>query len=601
MTGRAHLQGALVALAAGLASLACMGYAFHTGPNVMEFLPFVRAAADPTLYPGDVFVSTRDFFPSLFPRLMSLVPPASLESAHFVIYLLLRWVFLFLVWELGLELFGSRVSAALGTLAMAFSPQAALMSFLGEDPVMKTSLYQTSAAVPFGAAVFLFYLKGFYPAAFLSLGAMYFLNGLAGNYVAFALLVDTVLREDRKKILLWGWAVFLPAALLWLMLLPKGGLLPPPGNEFIPALKMWYPGHYFPGLWSAEKWTKAFFIASVLLGIWHCRARESRHGHVLYRFLLAVIALWCAGFVVGTLLPVRQLVALQLFRADTVFLLFALLLAGDAAAGMLRDDNLLSFSAAGLLLLAVFDIGSPAALPFAAVLLGVYALRAHMGRTAVFAAFAVPAVFLMLVWRQGAFSVRAAMFLLFAGLYAFGLYRKNVTGLSLPVRAGALALLAVLPFLPAAVGRAQSRSLEFLHPWEADLLSAEKWASDNTPKDALFLVPPETMGFRAFSCRPSFVEWLDGGAMHWVPGYSRVWLERLNALWAVSIPGEGGVPAPMSGQERVDAYYAITPTGFRHLSDMYGISYVLTRADVSLPFKAVFVSPSWSIYSLKRP
>jgi len=193
------------------------------------------------------------------------------------------------------------------------------------------------------------------------------------------------------------------------------------------------------------------------------------------------------------------------------------------------------------------------------------------------------------------------MFLLFAGLYAFGLYRKNVTGLSLPVRAGALALLAVLPFLPAAVGRAQSRSLEFLHPWEADLLSAEKWASDNTPKDALFLVPPETMGFRAFSCRPSFVEWLDGGAMHWVPGYSRVWLERLNALWAVSIPGEGGVPAPMSGQERVDAYYAITPTGFRHLSDMYGISYVLTRADVSLPFKAVFVSPSWSIYSLKRP
>jgi len=419
--------------------------------------------------------------------------------------------------------------------------------------------------------------------------------------IAFALLADTILSPERKSIFLKGWAVFIPVALLWFVFLPKGSPLPPPGGEFIPALKMWYPGHYFPGLWSAEKWTRALFVSAVLFGVWRYRAGKSRHGGVLERFLFAVIALWCAAFIAGTFLPLRQLVVLQLFRADTVFLLFALLLTGDAAASMLREDTLLSFSSAGLLLCAVFDIGGPSALPFAAILLGIHALRAHLGRAADFAAFAVPAVFTALVLRQNAFSVRTAVFLFFAALYLIGLYRNSIPRLSLAGKAAALAVFAVMPFLPAALGRAQSRSLEFLHPWEADLLSAEKWASANTPKNALFLVPPETMGFRAFSCRASFVEWLDGGAMHWVPGYSRLWVERLNTLWAASVPGEGGVPAPMSGQERVDAYYAITPEGFRRLSDAYGISYVLTRAEVQLPFKAVFVSPSWTLYSLSRP
>lgn len=599
MSGRVHAQGAVFALAAGLASLCCLGYSFRTAPNVLEFLPFIRAAADPSLYGGDPFVATRAFFPSLFPGLMALFPYSSLETAHFLLYLLLRWVFLFLVWELGLELFKSRASAALGTLLLAFSPQAALMSFLGEDPVMKTSLYQTSAAMPFALAAFLCYFKGLYPAAFLSLGAMYFLNGLAANYTACALLADTVLRKERSVVLLKGWAVFAPVALLWFIMLPKGNMLPPPGDEFIPALKMWYSGHYFPFLWKAEKWTRALFVVALFGGVLYAGGRNSRHGGILGRFMLSVAVLWGVGFVVGAWFPIRQLVVLQFFRADTVFLLFALLCAGDAAVRFLREGSLTSCAAGGLLLAAAVDIGTPPLLPFAALLLLAHHLRSQSGRIACIVGWAVPAAFLLVVFKQQAFTLRTAVFLLFSGIYLYGLHTEKKLNISFRLRAAALCSLALLPFLPAAYGRMAMRSLEFRRPWEADLQAAAAWAEANTAKDSLFLVPPETMGFRALSGRPSFVEWLDGGAMHWVPGYSRLWLDRLDILWAVSAPGLAGDAPPMDGQARVDAYYAIAPHGFEALSSKYGIRYVLTRSDVQLPFTPAFAARSWTVYQLE--
>jgi hypothetical protein len=63
-------------------------------------------------------------------------------------------------------------------------------------------------------------------------------------------------------------------------------------------------------------------------------------------------------------------------------------------------------------------------------------------------------------------------------------------------------------------------------PWR----QVQDWVRLNTPKDAIFLTPPQETGFRVFSERTVVGEWKDGTQQYFDEGFASDWGERMAAL-----------------------------------------------------------------------
>jgi len=178
-------------------------------------------------------------------------------------------------------------------------------------------------------------------------------------------------------------------------------------------------------------------------------------------------------------------------------------------------------------------------------------------------------------------------------LFSLGaLSGKNFKSAISPGRAAALALAAVLiPFLPLINYRVAERAWGNYGGEKASWLELQRWARENTPVQAVFLVPPDTYGFRVFSLRSPVTEWLDGGAMHWAPGFEKDWAQRIADLRAESPRPEG---ADLG-------YSAINEAGFIRLGRKNGASYAVRRSGAALAFKTLYSNPDFTLYALPRP
>lgn len=146
----------------------------------------------------------------------------------------------------------------------------------------------------------------------------------------------------------------------------------------------------------------------------------------------------------------------------------------------------------------------------------------------------------------------------------------------------------LIPYLPLINYRLASRAWSNYGEETASWIALQKWARDNTPVPAVFLVPPDTYGFRVFSLRSPVTEWLDGGAMHWAPGFEKDWEQRLADLRAAS-------PAPAGPDQ---GYSRIPRSGFLTLGCKYGAAYVVRRSDAPLAFKPLYSNRDFTLYAL---
>jgi hypothetical protein len=570
------------------ASLLLFGYDYGVDPNLAQVLPFVNKLMHPALYPGDPFIASFSSFPSLYPHAAALLGRlAPLGPAHFAAYLTARFLFLLVVFALAETLTASRRTAFFAMFLAAVSVQTTLLTPLGEDPLLKTAFFQSTLAGLAGAFALLLFLRKKYLPAFTALGAMLFANGLLAIFLA-VLFAAALPGAPDASAMRRGWAALGAIALAWLawllLLLPNhfGG----PGPEYAAILKLWYPGHYFPTAWSADKWLRIACFVPLNLFFIYSGTELSAEKRTMRAFLYAFGAMWAAAALFGTVLPLPRLVTLQLFRSDAFFCLLGIIFAADFLRWLYSGVEAGGWALGALLALAFMD-PSTAVYPLFALALA--AARRNGPAWAFRAAAAAGALFCGWHLFQAAgppdkkYIVLLTMFTLAA--LAGREYKTTVSP-----RAGALLALAavIIPYLPLINYRVSSRSLSNYGADSRDWVEMQRWAAANTPENAKFFVPPDTYGFRVFSLRSPVVEWLDCSAMHWAPGFEKGWEARLADLRAAS-PNPG---APDLG------YSEIPPGGFAALGRKYGAAYVVRRASAPFPFKSLHANPSFTLYNL---
>lgn len=179
----------LFLLAVTLASLLLIGYHFGTFDQFAH-IPFLKKYADPTLYPDDAFIELRlesySYFWLLFvPALRAGV----LEPVMLVVHVAATYATYWLLWKLSRLLFHSPPAALLSTLAFVM-PHVGFAGF----PVFEFSLLNRTFALPFALLAVYLYLRGRPVSAFLLAGLLFNLHVITVNFVMAMFLADLGLR-----------------------------------------------------------------------------------------------------------------------------------------------------------------------------------------------------------------------------------------------------------------------------------------------------------------------------------------------------------------------------------------------------------------------
>lgn len=123
----------------------------------------------------------------------------------------------------------------------------------------------------------------------------------------------------------------------------------------------------------------------------------------------------------------------------------------------------------------------------------------------------------------------------------------------------------------------------------------ETWARTQTPRDAVFAVPPSWSGFRSRARRAIVVNYK---AFPYRDRLNLTWFERLTQMAPISLPQRSG-PAI---QDSLDAAFLRQPVPALHrLADRYDFDYVVRDrrfTPASSSFEQVYISGEWIVYRI---
>lgn len=144
--------------------------------------------------------------------------------------------------------------------------------------------------------------------------------------------------------------------------------------------------------------------------------------------------------------------------------------------------------------------------------------------------------------------------------------------------ASAAAVLAAVLVLPSFyASRHSSRRTD---EWK----QVQDWARENTPRQAIFLTPPQLTGFRTFSERGVVGEWKDGTQQFFSNAYGYVWWERMRAL----------------GGQRADVYDGFGRRALLEHGQRYGATYAVFPADRPLVLPRAYATGGLVVYELRE-
>lgn len=186
-------------------------------------------------------------------------------------------------------------------------------------------------------------------------------------------------------------------------------------------------------------------------------------------------------------------------------------------------------------------------------------------------------------------ATAAAVRLLPAAIRAFGERMLAIQRVGLAVVAG---LAVVVGWMAVEdVGR-PGAVLEPLRHRDSPLGDVERWARMETPRDALFAIPPSISSFRSHARRAVVADFT--GFVFSDRDMQR-WFERLMDVAPIPPPESGlGVKPVLDA-----AYHRQPPDAWRRLRSGYGVDYVLVeRGATDLPFETAFENERWRVLRL---
>lgn len=540
------LTGALFATLTVAVALS-FGFSWGNVGNQDTYLIGPLADADPGLFPRDWLV--RETFPyhdsfSLF--MQALMPFGDVAVIAAVANLLLTVAGLGLIALLARDLVKPVAPAAqaLAVFGLFLIIMAGQTASVGVTYIFSSGLQPSVLAALCWLAAFLTFqrerwlLSGFW----LAVGGFWHSNFLILGIPLFGLA--HLLLGVRDSGLIGRWAAqLLPSGCILLFDLPAllaagAGSGAAEAREIMQAVRS--PNHYQPltYLWGFQPWL-FWHLAGLLAAYALRRQRQARLAGAL---LLACFIAVGSATILTTVVYLPQVSQAFVWRIAPfgILLAQAILLAWMAAA--------------------------PAALPHERTL-----------KIAVLAGAALIAV-VLIASKEAVWSAT----LLIAAVIGAGLLlvRRKPAGLPTSGVPAAIGVLALAFAMPRGIERFEDiwTTSTLMPPWQA---SAQKSLYDwvaTTPKEALFLIPPELATFRILGLRSVVVDWKSTPML---PDELIDWYRRIEAV--------SGIIAPRTREQIVAGYRQMTPERLASLHRSFGFDYAVFKAPLpkGLPREAV--------------
>ncbi len=592
------------------ASVLLLGYQFGE-VNHNEQLPLVLRALDANYLRNDWVVNANQGFNhrSFYTALMALASRVlGVEAAFFFIYLasLLAWTsgISALVRSIWPDDEIAPVAAVFAPLLLLFSPWGTISNTLIFTNLIP-ALPSLALTVWFGVML----RRGKLKVAALLLLASGLLHAQIGPLSGVFLLVAQIYalgenRDERRHLLrhfpLWVVGIALPLGLA-LISDDKRALTALQSREALDVLTfLRHPHHYVPASWTQGAW-RAEIAWLLLILVARQIAKPSRF---LDGLLVAALVFCASGWLPFALESLFPLVKLQHFRMS-IWLQIAGSLYLSRVVALWWNDEAKPRRVAAALLFSAF------VMPFVANSGGAYRLLLPLCLGAFFLSSRRahwPSLLLLLPWipfwvpgradsaHFGLKIVTTALFALLT-LALLRLWRRRPQS-ALRVHRGAailsaLALFAL--FLRPPTGRlARFNRVQTRLDYEKSNGPMELWVKDNTPPDAVFLIPLTLEDFRLKAHRAVVVDykvfpWSDAGLLDW--------RRRIDAVLGAPLPLNQYKPAVL------DAHYAnLGAAQVETLDRRYGANYFLTSiqsADNFKEFEKVYDDRKWYIFRLR--
>jgi hypothetical protein len=473
------------------------GFQYGTGNHIYE-LAMINWLRDPTIYPGDPVREGYVRFPSVFWRVVALVPThINTEAVLFVVFLATKIIFFYGLIRLARSVNSARYFVCGVAVLFALSPMLNIRTPFGYSPVLDPVQTQTPLAIAFLVYAGATLAEGRWLRAAIVTAACVYLNTIYVVFMLFAFgaLAVTDYHRNKRQVL---WSAVVGAAIitpwvLWNRAL-VGAKYPP---EYIPALLLFFPRHL------------------VL----------SSHNRI---DLLYGPGFLCVA-VTALILAHRKGIALN-WRLELMACSFAIPVALGVAAGeyhltpllaslqLMRADSFLFLYTALLFVASIHQLAARAVVPYAKAMAALAA--------AVFAFPSTPVRFLLILfglavvwgnpWLESIGSAQICQRIL-------GTETKRVLQ--------AVYLVGISLLMVSAIGiDVRTPGIFILSSNGGEWLDLQAWARLNTPPDSVFLVPPGEAGFRVNSQRSSWGEWKDGMAVYLYPQFAASYINRMADL-----------------------------------------------------------------------
>jgi hypothetical protein len=140
----------------------------------------------------------------------------------------------------------------------------------------------------------------------------------------------------------------------------------------------------------------------------------------------------------------------------------------------------------------------------------------------------------------------------------------------------------------------------YIYPEASPWLDVQVWARENTPKDTLFITPPEKWWFyepewRVFSERSTLATLSELLEAAFNPEYTAYWQPRFEAV-------APGVLRQACGNifENItlthEAYYALSDTDLHHVACTYNVSYIVSEKPHLRPWTVAYENAGFVVY-----
>ncbi len=537
-------------LTAALLSILLIGYHFGTFDQIVH-IPFLKAAADPSLYPGDAFVDLRhpptSYFWYLF---IPFYRWGILEVAIFAAHVLATTLTFGAVWRLSMTLFGDSVASTLAVITFIF-PHFGFLGF----PVLEFSLLNRTFVLPFLLFAIDLYLHKHYVGAFLLLGLTVNLHPLSAGMVTIMLLIPTLVECRRISFarLFQAAATFLigaaPILLLWVTNdQPVDWSLRPEWLSIIARGVLTQVLYPFAAIPFVLLLTLSGFSAVGLLLIAQRKAPALAVERPVNLMLLTAGVIFALGVFSAGFLPITVIIEMQLTRVSLFIFIFPYLYFASYLACEFRTQSMNSSSLA--LLAGTFISTSLAIFPLA-----IWGLLRWLKPR-------------RLTWGVAAGSVAGMFGLCITIALSMGIWQPGI---------------------------------HILAP-QTDWVDAQQWARQNTPRNAVFITPPDKGSlyepeWRVFSERSSVVAIYDLFEIALRPDYLDTWLERFELL------------APGAEQQFNGNYFetkALTSRAFYTLTDQeilqaarsFAAGYLVVEQPHRRDFPVLYENEGYIIYQL---